>query len=482
MKIWRIRWALMSMALLPLNAAIGQAQYGAGSYQPENGMVSYYEQNGDGAAPADGGCAAMPAESCDGSCGEACCEESCDACCQGFGCWPCGCALEDLGEANELFDCCAFECNNIQAGGWIAQSFTANPYGPADRFNGPVTWTDRSNEYQLNEIYAYIGKAADTGGCGWDYGYRADALYGTNYRWDTSSGWENNIGGGAFYGLANPQLYAEVARDDLTVKAGHFISPVGFYTVGTANNFFPVIPYTYQYGEPFTHTGILATQKFSDKLSVGGGITRGWDNSDDTNPFAGALGTVTYTGDCDDSLAWVGVYGKEPNLSGANGGFTTRYFQTLVYSKKFSEDITGVLQSDLGVQGDAVGATNKTAYWYGVNSYLYWNQTCRMQWGLNFEWFRDEEGFRVGRVLPSNASPDARGWAQAPGGATAGYNGNFYRITFGPRYFFTPNLYTRVAFLADFYQGGRDAAGQVPFDDGTKSHQQLGVFDLVYTF
>jgi lipoprotein NlpD len=68
-----------------------------------------------------------------------------------------------------------------------------------------------------------------------------------------------------------------------------------------------------------------------------------------------------------------------------------------------------VLQSDFGTQHDAVVA-GQTAKWYGLNSYLYWNMTCRCQWGLNGEWFRDQGGFRVGQVLrvkPPEVQPGA---------------------------------------------------------------------------
>ena len=182
--------------------------------------------------------------------GEGACDDAC-AC----DCGPCCYPLADLGEAFKLFDGCFFQERNINAGGWIAQSFTWNPYQPNDRFNGPMTWTDRANEYQMNEAYFYFGRAANTEGCGWDYGYRADMMYGTNYRWTTAAGLETNIGGGQFYGLSLPQIYGEVAYNDVTVKVGHFLSPVGYFAVGTANNFFPILPYTFQYGEPFTHTG-----------------------------------------------------------------------------------------------------------------------------------------------------------------------------------------------------------------------------------
>ena len=37
--------------------------------------------------------------------------------------------------------------------GWLNQSYTWNPQNPPNGFNGPVTWTDRSNSYELNQAY-----------------------------------------------------------------------------------------------------------------------------------------------------------------------------------------------------------------------------------------------------------------------------------------------------------------------------------------
>jgi len=391
--------------------------------------------------------------------------------------------LEDLGDAwtlrDHLVQC---EDSPFTIGGYFAASYVINPYNPTDRFNGPMTWTDRANEFQLNEAYLYFGRAVDTESCTWDIGYRVDALWGTNYRWDTSAGYETGLGNGQFYGLAVPASYVEVAKNNLSIKAGRFMSPVGYYVIGQGFNYFAVLPYTYQYGEPFTHTGVLATYSGFEDLTISGGVTHGWDKTDNSgNPHAGALATATYTIDENRALAWVGTYGREPNLSGvnlaSNGlGYSTRYFQTLVYTHKFSDDILGVVQSDYGIQGDAL-AQNQAARWYGVNTYLYWNQTCRLQWGLNGEWFRDEGGFRVGQFLPSFGSPNARGLARGPG-----WDGSFYRLMFGPKYYFNPNMYTRVAAVFDWYTGSRTAAGLLPFDDGVRSHQQVLAMDFVVTF
>jgi hypothetical protein len=380
----------------------------------------------------------------------------------------------ELGEPFKLADhTCHLKKKNIQVAGWIAQSYTWNPYNPSDRFNGPVTWTDRANEYQLNEAYIYAKKDTNTGGSGWDLGFRADAFYGTSYRWDTEAGLESKINTGKFYGLAIPQFYGEVAYNDLKVKVGHFISPVGYYTVGTYNNFFNTIPYTYQYGEPFTHTGVLANYQATERVNVGAGVIHGWDNFDNTfNRHAGYLGTLTVNGNNNDSLALVQVYSMEPNQSGT---FSPRYFQTLVYSRPLNEKWTYIAQSDLGIQSNAL-ASGKTAYWYGYNNYLYWKKNAVWSWGLNSEWFRDEEGFRVGNAVPSPGSPRARGYA------LSGFAGNFYAITFGPRWTPLPNLVIRPNFRADFYQGPHNAAGLKPFDGGTKNFQQILGTDAIVTF
>lgn len=479
--------AALCAALLP--AAV-RAQTTTAFYQADDGASS-------GVIPASALMGGEP--SCgpsSGCAGGSCCDDSCCNSCGLFGCglcWPCGCKLEDLGEACKLWKPCCEDSQWVGAG-WLAQGFVWNPYQPNDRFNGPMTWNDRANEYQMNELFYYFGRAAKTDECCLDWGARIDTLYGSSYRWNTSAGFETHWGNGSFYGLAVPQLYGQLGYNNWDIKVGRFYSPVGYYVIGTANNFFATLPYTFQYGEPFTHTGIIASKKVSDSLTLGGAITHGWDTTDNTgNPHAGALATASYTIDEQRSLAYVGVFGPEPNFSGVNPssvvsplgttfGYTSRYLQTLVYTRKFSDDVMGVLQSDFGTQHDAL-VPGQTAKWYGVNSYLYWNMTCRTQWGLNGEWFRDQGGFRVGQVLPSFGSPNARGLGVSNGQTRFGYDGSFYRLMFGPKYYFTPNIYGRAALAADWYVGkNNNPNNQSPYDDGTKDHQQVVVFDLIGTF
>ena len=231
------------------------------------------------------------------ACGE--CSDDCpEGHCLGGPFNPC-CKLTDPWK---LFDCEGLKCRNVNIAGYVAQSFTGNPQNPSDRFNGPITWTDRANEFQINQFLTYIERPTNTGGCGWDFGGRADVMIGTDYRFNTESGLETRgqftrpkISDQRFYGTAFTQFYFEVARNNLKVKVGHFYSPVGYEGVQTIANFFTTLPYTFQYGEPFTHTGALATWTVNEKLTVGTGIIRGWDNFGNNNPNIGAITTLTRT-------------------------------------------------------------------------------------------------------------------------------------------------------------------------------------------
>jgi len=398
----------------------------------------------------------------------------------------------NLGEQWKIFDCDGLECRGINIQGWLAQSFTWNTSSPADRFNGPVTWTDRSNDYQLNQAYIFAEKATDTGGCGWDFGWRTDVMGGTDYRFNTAAGLETRgyfqspkISTQRFYGLAFTQFYLEAAYNDLKVKVGHFYAPVGYEVVPTTGNFFPNLPYTFQYGEPFTMTGVLATYAVNENVSLVGGITKGWDNFDNTNnPHVG--GVFGYTEKFQDGASFAGAWtiGNEPNTFGVNNvgaTFSQRFLQTLVYSRplnRISDRLTYVAQSDFGYQNDVFGAGTTDAYWYGLNQYLFYKVSDCMTYGVRAEWFRDQDGARVGGFLGTTPDGSLRGLATN----RFGYTGSFYEVTFGANYKWSANTMIRPYVRFDWFSGDSPAANLKPFDDGTGNSQTLLGFDVVMLF
>ena len=390
---------------------------------------------------------------------------------------------------NLFDDGCGNNClsdNQFKLGGNTVQSFTLNFSSPIDRFNGPATWTDRSNDYQLNQQWLFLERSTKTEeGKDWDIGGRFDFMYGTNARWATETGLEDDLNRDhSFYAIAFPQFYGELAYKSVKVKVGHFISPVGYFTVDTTQNFFNTLPYTYQYGEPFTHTGMLATWTIDEQLSVGSGFTRGWDGFNRTNPLTspnlGYLGTINWTFNKENksSLAFVTCWSNE--AGGQGGTFTSRYHQTLVATLNLTEKLTYVGQSDFSVQDAAASRTIGSARWYGFNQYLF--QKLNDQWslGINFEWFRDESGFRVGGLLPTNG-PDSK-LRGLPLNRNS-YAGNFYQVTTGPKWQATKNMSIRPNVRVDWFDGDvRNSGGLKPFDDGTKNSQVILGMDLLLTY
>ncbi|MBY0586271.1 porin [bacterium] len=375
--------------------------------------------------------------------------------------------------------------NGFSLRGNLAQSYVFNFAGPSDRFNGPVTWTDRSNEYQLNQFYTTFERVTNTEEKFFDIGGRVDVLAGTNARFVQAYGmdlqWAPN---NSFYGVVMPQAYGEIATGKIKTKVGRFFSPVGYFGVNSADNFFFSLPYTYQHGEPFTHTGTLSTYT-GDNFSVGAGVIRGWDNFNSQNPLAspglGFLGTASYTFEGGASVGFVWVYSNEANqnvfVDGAQQ-HSPRFLQTFVYQKPIGEKMSYVFQSDFGNQTKAL-TTGKSAQWYGINQYLFYDINDKWTFGTNFEWFQDDDGFRVGGFLPLTGLQNYRGLPLN----RVGYEGSFFQLTVGPKWTPNPNLIVRPNLRFDWFTGeATNGGGLRPFDDGTRNTQILLGTDVIIRF
>ena len=72
-----------------------------------------------------------------------------------------------------------------------------------------------------------------------DIGGRVDLLYGTDRRFvdGLRAGLRVELGQ-RFYGLAMPQMYGDIAINDLVIRGGHFLAPCGYESVMAPENFF----------------------------------------------------------------------------------------------------------------------------------------------------------------------------------------------------------------------------------------------------
>lgn len=320
-------------------------------------------------------------------------------------------------------DCSPYMYHNRQfvVESWLDQGFTWNTANPGDNSNLPVTFNDRANEYQMNQLYLVMERKIDQRKL-WDWGARVDLLYGTDYFYTQAVGLETRAdgtnrwngpgprasaspGGSALYGLAMPQLYAEFLTPiayGTTIKVGHFYSIMGHESVMAPENFFYSHSYTMQYGEPFTHTGILFDYRFRPNFSFKGGIVRGWDAWEEPNFTGSPVRRVGFLGgaswqSCNERTAIdFNLYTGDEELY--NGRLQNRTNYSLVLKREISSRLTYVFQHDLGIQRNGTFDSNfeqVPANWYTVVNYLYYKMNEKTSLGVRCEWFNDPQLSRV---------------------------------------------------------------------------------------
>lgn len=399
--------------------------------------------------------------------------------------------------------------HNLKVGGWLNTSISANMNGNGDGYNGPVTFNDRTGELQMNQLNLYLQKAINVTGDSFDIGGRVDFMYGTDAiftqaygspAFDPNTGlpidrgsWDLHLTSHdqRFYGLAIPQAYAEFnlpVGTGISVKAGHFYTPIGYEVVTAPDNFFITKPYTMQYGEPFTHTGLLATYAADDNWTVMAGAvtgsnTGGWDGNWDRDLGAWSfLGGVTWTSDDKGSSLTVTSTAGER----AEDSSDAWAMYSIVGKHNFTDKLHYIIQHDHGfaddiITGNAVnsGAGTENAQWYGINQYLIYDVTDKVSAGLRAEWFSDRNGARVvgpGRCVAATNAGGNYACGAADYAKYAWEGSNYYAVTAGLSYKPAKWLNLRPNLRYDVTDGTK------AFDSGNSRSQFLMTADVVVTF
>ena len=248
------------------------------------------------------------------------------------------------------------EAHRIDFRGWIDQGFTWNPDNPTLRFNGPVAYNDRSNEYMMNQLYLITERLAKAEDGDWDWGGRVDLLYGTDARFPRAFGLDDRWSESErFYGLAMPQLYGDLAYEKLLFRFGHMLAPCGYENVQAPENFFYSHSYSFLYGQPTTITAAMATWNLNDRFSINGGLDTGWNAFSSINNKIGALGGVNWKSRDEKTTVALELFfnNEHPTDTGLN---SVRSHGCLVVTHKFSEKITYALECNYGFEPDSAAS------------------------------------------------------------------------------------------------------------------------------
>lgn len=250
----------------------------------------------------------------------------------------------------------------------------------------------------LNQIDLTVERSVELNADHWDFGGRVEFIWGGDPRFIHSlglfdyQGFDNGTDNQFDLNQAYVDINAPVGNG-LRVRMGKFVTLLGYEVINPTGN--PLYSHSYMFGYaiPFTHTGIVATYKVNDQLTVNAGVTRGWDTTlEDNNGALGFLGSAAFT--LSDKTAFSVNVVAGPDQAGNNNDWRTVIDAVLTH--KISDDLTVGLNADYGYEADsAASVSGSDAQWFGVAGYL--SKTLNKSLTLNAraEYFNDQDGARI---------------------------------------------------------------------------------------
>ena len=239
------------------------------------------------------------------------------------------------------------------------------------------------NSFSLQAIDVTVAKLPAEG-----YGGLVDLTMGK----DASAIASTGTGLGPTQTFDVTQAFIQYATGNWTTIAGKFVTMSGAEVIKTTGdtNFSRSI--LFGYAIPFAHTGVRATYKVSDAVSLTGGLNNGWDTATDTNSqktieLGAALSPTK-------SFALLASF-----YSGAESGAAigTRNLLDLVATFTASDSLNFVLNYDNGSQDNALAVGSK-AKWNGLAAYANYQISDPLRVSARLETFKDTDGYRTGIV------------------------------------------------------------------------------------
>jgi hypothetical protein len=307
-------------------------------------------------------------------------------------------------------------------------------------FNSPPgdiplsTFNFKSNTFTLRDAAIFLGRNKDDESFGFninvDFGDTAKAIQA---RWansttpvpdspySTRTGKNlcgNDLGDNCFVELREAYLTYKTpltmptSGAPISIKAGKFITLLGYEVIPTYTNFNPNISTSFLFGfsVPFTHTGLLAHLPIIDEVAADVGVVNGWDNVDDNNNSQSLLAGVGITpikplvfyisgtfGAENDATKFVNSAGVPGSGGGSNRGVLSANGTWAVTDQlSFVLDGTWANESNSTRGADYATKGKMQVNWWGLAGYVIVQPMEKMQVALRSEWFGDPDGAQTG--------------------------------------------------------------------------------------
>lgn len=298
--------------------------------------------------------------------------------------------------------------------GWLEAGITANPAGPGDNQNFGRLFDDRSNEPLLNQFSLTAERALDTAATGFDWGFKTQAMVGSDARFTHSEGIFDETSNAryqpdlveAYLSLHCPVL----TEGGIDFKFGKAVTLEGAETIDPRTNFFYSHSYIFNFGIPLTYTGAMATVHATKWLDLIGGYTIGVNTStqdnNDVGGFQGGFGLNLLDG----KLTVLAITNLGPETPHNNNDY--RYLNDVTVVWKISDKLTSI--TDLNYTYDEAAS----AACYGAAQYLTYQVNDWLSVGARAEIWCDADGFYAVQFAnytdPMHALRGDAGWVPDP--------------------------------------------------------------------
>jgi hypothetical protein len=282
--------------------------------------------------------------------------------------------------------------------GWIEGGITGNPDAPVDSHNFGHLFTDRANEPLLNQVVITGERALDPNATGFDWGFKAQFMYGSDARYIHSLGMMDLTTNDRVQ-PDFPEVYASAhipipATGGLDLKLGKFVTLEGAETIDPRTNVFYSHTYIFNFGIPFNNTGFQSVLHVNKYLDLYAGINRGVNTSIQDNnhsiAFEGGIGLNLLDG----NLTTLAITHVGPETPHNNHDW--RYLNDITTTWKITKNFTSI--TDLNLIYDA----GVDAYGYGGAQYFTYAVNDWLQLGVRGEIWRDDKGFYVAQFRANN--------------------------------------------------------------------------------
>jgi hypothetical protein len=215
----------------------------------------------------------------------------------------------------------------------------------AQAANFPLVYDQRPDRLEQNQVVLYAERTPDEAQTDhMDWGFRMSAVYGLDYRYMISRGWDSDqlLKRNNFYGYDSPMMYVNLylpkIAEGLNLTLGRIISEADIEAQLAPNNLMSSHSLLYGF-DPYCQWGLFATLKLNKNWVIQGGVSAGndvtpWETQD---PGTQPTGSVMVQYQSDNNK--FGFYGGANAFNNAEWGFNNiqQYVGTLTY--KFNETI-----------------------------------------------------------------------------------------------------------------------------------------------